>query len=734
MHGKSIALALAIVFMIMSPSIFLIAPSLKKLPANTDQFIYYHGKLGIFNMTTLQLDYIPITITRHIKALEKHGNVLVIREDIVVKDGNGNELKDLASTKIYGIDERTAENIQGYGDLDRIGHWIFPVGIEKKNYLIWNSDLDDACKKGYVAPEQAVATARYMGEDVIEGVKTYRFYGNQSNIYVGNLPEFPEARIYYSGEITAWADVTTGTIIDLHKHVEEFAKFPNLHKIPSNLNTSVILYGNLKMLNQSNGMYDFHNITLENRIWVEDANSCYYMIGSKTIAMDENGRMIKEFCSASRDSVNPYTMEYLSIESDKKGLMTFPIGVKKIDYPIWDSQLNEAINAVYSGSEKICNQTFYIYYQNVSNAFMGEQSIEGFSDRSIKLYYNGSTKYVVEPNSGTIAYLEKKGVVIGDFPNIRSIPENTKQQLKMEGSLWIISQPKRNIEMFKNVSVKNVYFDNGKKVLIIEDNTTTYNKKNGEEIDEASKVEYHGVYADTAEEAKNYGDMERSGLYTFPIGVEKKDYIMWNTEINAPSIARFVREEDHEGIHTYLFEINENRLIYDEKIGGMARYITDTKYWVEPNTGIVIDMKKETVEKINPLQLLIGIQGFFWIDAMKLNIQFSRDTINEAKEKALMLSNLVKFSNKKAEILNISLKTDMKEGIKKALEQKNMIEKLSDKKVKIVDLYYQMDEKSIKDMADKAKKASFMLMLIQIIIPLLLIIIAIALIIYGIRR
>jgi len=76
----------------------------------------------------------------------------------------------------------------------------------------------------------------------------------------------------------------------------------------------------------------------------------------------------------------------------------------------------------------------------------------------------------------------------------------------------------------------------------------------------------------------------------------------------------------------------------------------------------------------------------------------------------------------------------MKEGIKKALEQKNMIEKLSDKKVKIVDLYYQMDEKSIKDMAGKAKKASFMLMLIQIIIPLLLIIIAIALIIYGIRR
>ena len=149
---------------------------------------------------------------------------------------------------------------------------------------------------------------------------------------------------------------------------------------------------------------------------------------------------------------------------------------------------------------------------------------------------------------------------------------------------------------------------------------------------------------------------------------------------------------------------------------------------------MIIDKKKETKEKINPLQLLIGMQGFFWVDAMKLNIQFSRDTINEAKEKALTLSNLVKFSNKKAEILNISLENDFEEGVKNALEQKNMIEKLSDKKVRIVDLYYQMDEKSIKDVADKAKEASFMFMLIQIIIPLFLIIIAIALIIYGIRR
>ncbi len=736
MRGKNLALAIAIVFIIISPSLFLAAPSLKKLPSNTDEFIYYHGKLGIFNMTKLELEYVPIEIIRHVKAMEKHGNVLIIREDVkVINEKNGKEIKELASTKIYGIDERTAENIKGYGDLDRIGNWIFPVGIEKKNYLIWNTDLDDACKKGYISPQQAVATAHYLGEEKIDGVTTYEFYGNQSNLYVGNLPDLPEAKMYYSGEMTAWADVVTGTIIDLHKHVEQFAAFPDLHKIPSNLNTSVVLHGQLEMLNDTNGLYEKHNITLENRIWVETANSkYYYIIGNRVVAKDDKGKKIKELCSNSKDSVNPYTMKYVPIASNKKGLMTFPVGAKKTNYDLWDSEIKDVVPAVYSGNEKICNLTFYVYYQNISNHYIGEQAIEGFSDRAVKLYYNGSTKYLVEPSSGTIAYIEKKSVVTGKFPNIRSIPENTHERLKMEGSLWILSQAKKNIEVIRDVSVKNVYWENGKKILLIEDNTTTYNKKNGEKIDMASKVEYHGVYADTAEEAKDYGDMEREGLFTFPIGVEKKDYMMWNTEINAPSPVDFVREEYHDGIHTYLFETNEDRLIYDERIGGMVRYITHTKYWVEPNTGIVIDMKKETVEKINPLQLLLGIPGMFWIDAMKLNLQFSKETINEAKENALKLSNLVKFSNKKAEILNLTLKTNLKEGFEKALEQKNVIEKLSGKKVKVVDLYYQMEDKSIKEMADKAKKASFMLMLIQIIVPLILLIIAIGLIIYGIRR
>lgn len=738
MNMKNVLLAAAAVFFIASPSLsFYVVPSMKKLPSNIDKVIYYDGKLGIMNISNVEMEYKDVEIVRHIKALEHHGNILVIREDITVKDKRtGKELKDFGMTKIYGIDEKTAANVKGYGDLDRLGNWIFPVGIKKKNYAIWNSDLDDACKNGYIPPEKAVAVGHYIGEEEKGGVKTYKFYGNQSNIYVGNLPQLPEVKMYYGGEITAWADIVTGTIIDLHKHVKEYADFPDLHKIPSNLDTTVVLKGKLTMLNSSNGRYEMHNVSLKNHICVKNVTSSYYIILNEVNATDENGK-IKELCSSSKDAVNPYTMRYLQILSNKKGLMTFPVGIKKQDYELWNPDIKNSSIATYEGEEKLGDMVLYKFKQNVNNYYIGKESIEGISNRFINLYYNGTTNYLVEPSTGYIVNVEKNSKVIGSFPNLHTIPENFKGNIKMDGSLWIISQKKKNIEMDRSIEVKNVYWDNGEKVLLIKDNTTTYDKKSGNKIDMACKKEWHGVYADTAEEAKNYGDMERNGLYTFPVGVKKKDYIMWNTEINAPSRVDFVREEDHEGIHTYLFETNEDRVLYDSTPGieQNVRYITKTKYWVEPVTGIVIDMQKESVKKINPLEALIGIRGLFWIDAYRLTLSFSKDTIENAKENALQFAGLIKLSNKDVEVLNLSLKTpDLNKNIGLAKQQKLMIEKLSGNKVMVLDLYYQMDENSINEIANEVKKSSFLLMMMQIIIPAFLAIIAIGLVAVSIKK
>jgi len=212
---------------------------------------------------------------------------------------------------------------------------------------------------------------------------------------------------------------------------------------------------------------------------------------------------------------------------------------------------------------------------------------------------------------------------------------------------------------------------------------------------------------------------------------------MWNTEINAPSPVEFVREEDHAGVHTYLFETKENRMVKDTSLGMplTVKYITTTYYWVEPNTGIIVDMKKDSVKKINLMENLIGVRGPFWIDVYRLNLYFPEDTVNEMVEQAKQMMGLIKLSNSKVPALQVNLHTqDLEESLNAARNQMMMVEKLSGRKVKVMDLTYWATEKSVMEMAEEAEQAAFLLTFMQIILPAFLVLLGLAMIAVWIRK
>ena len=741
MRGKRNAIAIVgLVFFIIAPSFsFVLTPSMKKLPDNLHQIIYYDGKLGMLNTTSLQMNYEDIEIKRELTAIEKEGDVLIIREDIsAIEKRTGEEIPDLHMTKIYGIDPYTSKNIPEYGDTSRIAQWIFPIGIEKKNYPVWNTDLDDAYSAGYVSADDAITIAYFKGEEIRGGIRTYKYTGERDEIYIGHGPEGtpPEAKLSYKGDSSAWADPETGTIVDLEKHIIQYLYFPDLHVLPSDLNTTVTLVGKISIFNLSKAgsedWYDRYNAVASNHIWVEDVRDDYYLVGSETIITDEKGKKLPEDLQEEKsiDAVNPKTMEYLSFYSDKKGLMTFPIGVEKKSYLLWDSSLNDTVPAQFVGEENIGRLQTYKYVAKVSNYLVGKQEIEGMSDRYAPLYYTGNTTYWVEPSTGYIVNVEKKGEIKAQFPDLHVLPENTEGTLEMEGEMWIISQGKKEIKMTRHVKATDVEYEGENKVIIFEDNTTLYDKKTGKVIPEGSSTSIHGVYAETGEEAPNYGDMGREGLFTFPPGVEKRSYFMWNPEIYAPSPVQFVREEDHAGIHTYLFKTEETRKVFDPTpiINQNVIYTTLTKYWVEPNTGLVIDMEKFSEKKVDILNFIIGIPSPFWVKAYSVKLSFTGDMVDALVEEAKKSRELIKLSEQTIPVTEIELTLpDLLGNIELAKVQKNQIEQLSSKKVKIVDLHYWMSEESVKEMADAAEKAGFLLLLMGAIVPILLVFLGIAL-------
>jgi hypothetical protein len=288
-----------------------------------------------------------------------------------------------------------------------------------------------------------------------------------------------------------------------------------------------------------------------------------------------------------------------------------------------------------------------------------------------------------------------------------------------------------NIKMVRNVKAADTFYEGKDKIIVLEENTITYDSSTGEKVPEGCSLSIHGIYADTGEEAPNYGDMERVGLYTFAPGLDKKSYLMWNSEIGTPSMVEFVREEDHRGIHTYLYETDETRKVYDPTpgINQNVIYSTMTKYWVEPNSGLIIDMEKESEKKVDIVYFLFGINSPVWVKAYSLTLSFTDDMVKKLVEEGKKSAELLKLSEKTipATMVNIS-SVNLLDNIKAAEVQKNQVEQLSGNKIKAVDLHYWMTEKSVEEMADKSKTSGFLLTLLEIIIPILLVIFGIVLV------
>jgi hypothetical protein len=743
MKGKRhILVVVGLVFFIVAPSFsFVLTPSMQRIPDDLHKTVVYEGDLGVFNTSTMQMDYIDVEIHRELTAMEEQDGVLLIREDISVFDTrSGQPIPDLADTNIWGIDPFTSKNVRGYGDTERVGQYIFPVGVDKKAYVVWNSDMDDVYSQGYVDVEDATGTAHYRGEETVEGVTCYRFSGSQEEICIGPGIEGtpPGTQMFYEGEQSAWVHPETGTIVDYDKHFRQYLEFPDLNRMPSNLDTTARLSGTIAMFNLSNAAsddpYDRWNARVQQHVWVEDAPSdTTYMVGSETIARDASGDLLPaDFQASSIDGVSPDTMRYDPHFSNKSGRLTFPIGIEPRDYELWNSDIGAPSTARYMGQDTLGGLPVYRYVVSVDGHPVGVMEIPGMSDRHIDLAYSGDTVYYVEPTTGSIVNVEKTGTVNASFPDLHTIPENIASSLEMNGELWILGEGATDIRMVREVTATDFHYDEGRKVVLLEDNTTVYDTETGDVVGMASGSETHGVYADTAEEAPDYGDMYRRGIFTFPPGVDKQTYQMWNTEISATSPVRYVREEDHEGIHTYLFETEETRQVYDptEGIEQDVRYTTTTRYWVEPNSGSVVDMEKQSEKKVNLFNYLIGIPGPLWVKAYELTLSFSDATVTANVKSGRDAAAQMQLSGTTMPVTQVDLSTqDLQASIDAARQQKQQVQELDESRVKAVDFHYWMSQASVEEMADDAQTSGFLLMLFQVIVPVLLVIFGVALVV-----
>jgi hypothetical protein len=209
------------------------------------------------------------------------------------------------------------------------------------------------------------------------------------------------------------------------------------------------------------------------------------------------------------------------------------------------------------------------------------------------------------------------------FPIMAKMPADYEQTYKFEGSIKQLNAQTMSLDEIPT-NVDRILTATGTEdgVLLLQQDVNFYHAQAGVLLTSTSDV--YGLDRTTRENVPGYGNMDRTGQFTFPAGVEQKAYSFWSSSAMAALPANFVSEETYHGITVYNFKID----ISDQPAGTMQG--TDlpqtidvlTEIKVEPVSGVPVYTITTTTVKA---QLMPGDPTPIYVNSMA----YTSETIDE---------------------------------------------------------------------------------------------------------
>lgn len=205
--------------------------------------------------------------------------------------------------------------------------------------------------------------------------------------------------------------------------------------------------------------------------------------------------------------------------------------------------------------------------------------------------------------------------VLAIFPVISKLPSDLNETTNFTGTLQRADQMMQEITINVTRHYEATGIEDG--VLIL-DQTVTTRLPDGTVLDEQEEV--LGVDRSTREYVAGYGDeVNRSGQFSFPSDLKQESYQLWNPSAGTDLEAKFVAEEEFEGLTVYAFQVNEQGLDIGTHPDYGVALVLDTiiNLKIEPVTGTTVYSESVTTNKI------AGTTDPVYISS----IQFTEDTI-----------------------------------------------------------------------------------------------------------
>ena len=204
------------------------------------------------------------------------------------------------------------------------------------------------------------------------------------------------------------------------------------------------------------------------------------------------------------------------------------------------------------------------------------------------------------------------------FPIMAKIPADYEEEYMFDGFIKQLNQQTMSLDEIPT-SIERLLKatdtqDNN--VVIIKQDINFYHAELGVPLTDVSTSELLGVDRTTRENVSGYGDMDRSGQFTFPAGVKQGSYDCWSSSVMQTLPAQFIEELEFEGLMVYKFKIDEQGINYgtDEATGLPRTMDSLTEIKVEPVSGIPVDTTTTTTVNMDlgqgPMPVYINSMSF----------------------------------------------------------------------------------------------------------------------------
>jgi len=380
-------------------------------------------------------------------------------------------------------------------------------------------------------------------------------------------------------------------------------------EFPEDFDDHFTYAGYLEQLDTATGQFPKANFTVDRHIVnTGELENGHYLVEETISATDDGtGAEIDELSKFHKYEVHKKELKLYSVENQDGFTDTFtdeddvnwmfPIPADKDDdYKIWNMNILTHSAAEYQGTEERGGVDCYVFYGMEEDfdlplpdtlGAMLPEDIRAGTLMTITLW----EKAWVHPLTGAVVDYEKEVTVFLTFPELPALeyPSNSGSITGFDGDLKIFDQVTGTFVSMNGVTAERTISwgaPDANGTLTAEDTVSVY-APDGSSVDMLGSTVQVMFDAATGE---NSGS-GRTGQYLFPLsGVGQEDLMVWDDGFGKELTAAYIGmdNETFDPLQAYIYNIDVEGLSY--AAGGMADM--EMTYWIEPNTGIVLDVEK----------------------------------------------------------------------------------------------------------------------------------------------